>query len=380
MTGHVPFDVNGDWTTPTCGVTSYDPLVDKLIGNAYHVVRAVYCNLGNLKLLYDFLNQHGMVLGVKSEDELKALSTTFSYARLYGFDNTNKRIVTDYLYVDGDRTGVIPDDISATGSWILVSSSGTGGEGEDKIATPYIIYTYNAGSANGGETTLTVPGETLSVPMIVIGGQTNIDKYGYSFDFDTLTVTLAQPLETGDEVHLFLTGTPAVPDDPTVSDWTQINWLYNLGYAVGGEEVINIPYKFQAVPAVYKNGARLYKDLADKSYTVDAANSRIFLTEPLDTNDRLIIQLGGEVLILSEVDRTIYEIARGFNIKDSEVILSTDTTTFLNDKVVVYDASQQKSYKLPLLPSNVSISEVLGGQLTYKPGNITVTLLPIVII
>ena len=380
MNAHTPFDANQDWTNPYCQNSSNDPMVDALLGNAYHVVRTVYCNLGNLKLIYDFLNKYGMVLGVQSEAELKAMPTSASYVRLYGFDNTNKRVVTDYLYVEGDRTGVIPDDPSATGSWILVatSNSDSGGDGDDgKASPPYIPYSYNNGSAIGGETSIPVPVGTVGVPMIVVGGYTNLVGYGFTYDPATLTVTLAQPLEPGDEVHLFLTGTPAVPDNPNVTDWVQINWLYNGGYAVGGEQVITIPYTFESVPAIYKNGERYYAGLADKSYTVDAVNQRILLTEPLATNDRLIVTIGGESTTLIMSDRTVQEVARSANVKDSEVILSSNTTQYLNDMKVVYDVVAQKIYGLPTLPTNIYINSVSNGQLTYSPGNITVDLLPV---
>lgn len=380
MNSHTPFDADNDWTLdPYHCNRSNDPLVDKLIGNAYHVVRTVYCNLGNLKRIYDFLNQYGMVLGVQSEDELKAMTVSASYVRLYGFDNTNKRTVTDYLYVEGDRTGVIPDDPTATGSWILVASSTTGGGGDDddEATPPYIIYTYNQGAALGGETTIPVPAGTVGVPMIVVEGQTNIVGYGFEYNATTLTVTLAQALETGDEVHLFLTGTPAVPDNPNITDWVQINWLYNGGYASGGEQVIQIPYTFQSVPAIYKNGDRYYQGLADKSYTVDADNQRILLTEALATNDRLIVTIGGESETIIASDRTIQEVARSANVKDTEVIKSTNTTQYLNGMKVIYDEVAQKAYGLPTLPTNVYISSVSNGQLTYSPGNITVGLLPI---
>ena len=379
MNAHTPFDANQDWTNPYCQNSSNDPMVDALLGNAYHVVRTVYCNLGNLKLIYDFLNKYGMVLGVQSEAELKAMPTSASYVRLYGFDNTNKRVVTDYLYVDGDRTGVVPDDPTATGSWILVATTNSGG-GEDtdgKASPPYIPYTYNNGSAIGGETTIPVPVGTVGVPMIVVGGYTNLVGYGFTYDAASLTVTLAQPLEPGDEVHLFLTGTPAVPDNPNVTDWVQINWLYNGGYAVGGEQVIAIPYTFESVPAIYKNGERYYVGLANKSYTVDAANQRILLTEPLATNDRLIVTIGGESTTLVMSDRTVQEVARSANVRDSEVILSSNTTQYLNGKKVVYDEVGQNIYGLPALPTNVYINSVSNGQLTYSPGNITVDLLPV---
>lgn len=379
MNAHNPFDAKKDWSNPYCQNSSNDPMVDALLGNAYHVVRTVYCNLGNLKLLYDFLNKYGMVLGVQSETELKAMPTSASYVRLYGFDNTNKRVVTDYLYVESDRTGVIPDDPTATGSWILVATSNSdsgGDDGEGKASPPYIPYSYNNGSAIGGETTIPVPAGTVGVPMIVINGYTNLVGYGFTYDASTLTVTLAQPLEPGDEVHLFLTGTPAVPDNPNVTDWVQINWLYNGGYASGGEQVIAIPYTFESVPAIYKNGERYYAGLVDKSYTVDAANQRILLTEPLETNDRLIITIGGDTTTLIMSDRTIQEVARSANVHENEVILSTNTTQYLNDKKVVYDVVTQKIYGLPTLPTNVYINSVSNGQLIYSPGSITVDLLP----
>lgn len=376
MNAHTPFDANQDWTNPYCQNSSNDPMVDALLGNAYHVVRTVYCNLGNLKLLYDFLNQYGMVLGVQSEAELKALTTKAKYARIYGFSRAGDRQVTDYLYVEGDRTGIIPDDPEAIGSWITVATSGSNSGGTSSGEGAYIPWVYANGSAAGGETTINVPDGTVGVPFIIINGDMQYVGRGFEFNADSLSVTLAQPLEEGDEVVFLLTGVPAVPDNPNVSDWVQINWLYNNGAAVGGEQVITIPYTFQSIPAVYKNGLRLYKGLTTESYTADPDNQRILLTEPLATNDRLIVQIGGETQVLETSDHTLQEVARATNVKDSEVILSTDTTQLLNGKKIVYSVSEQKSYGLPSLPSNIYISSVSNGQLTYNPGNITVTLLP----
>lgn len=377
MNAHTPFDANQDWTNPYCQNSSNDPMVDALLGNAYHVVRTVYCNLGNLKLIYDFLNQYGIVLGVQSEAELKALTTKAKYARIYGFSRAGDRQVTDYLYVEGDRTGIIPDDPEATGSWITVATSGSNGGGTSSGEGAYIPWVYANGSATGGETTINVPDGTVGVPFIIINGDMQYVGRGFEFNVDSLSVTLAQPLEEGDEVVFLLTGVPAVPDSPNVSDWVQINWLYNNGAAVGGEQVITIPYTFQSIPAVYKNGLRLYKGLTSESYTADPDNQRILLTEPLATNDRLIVQIGGEVQVLESSDHTLQEVARAANVKDSEVILSTDGTQFLNGKKVVYSVNEQKMYGLPALPTNVYISSVSNGRLTYLPGNITVDLPPL---
>ncbi|QWY13162.1 tail protein [Escherichia phage vB_EcoP-ZQ2] len=377
MNAHTPFDANQDWSNPYCQNSSNDPMVDALLGNAYHVVRTVYCNLGNLKLIYDFLNQYGMVLGVQSEAELKALTTKAKYARIYGFSRAGDRQVTDYLYVEGDRTGIIPDDPKATGSWITVATSGSNSGGTSSGEGAYIPWVYDNGSAAGGETTINVPDGTVGVPFIIINGDMQYVGRGFEFNADSLSVTLAQPLEEGDEVVFLLTGVPAVPDNPNVNDWVQINWLYNNGAAIGGEQVIAIPYTFQSVPAVYKNGLRLYKGLATESYTADPDNQRILLTEPLATNDRLIVQIGGEAQVLETADHTLQEVARATNVKDSEVILSTDTTQFLNNKKVIYSVSEQKAYGLPVLPTNVFIQSVSNGKLIYSPGSIEVDLIPV---
>lgn len=377
MNAHTPFDASQDWSNPYCQNSSNDPMVDALLGNAYHVVRTVYCNLGNLILLYDLLNQYGMVIGVQSETELKALTTNAKYARIYGFSRAGDRQVTDYLYVEDDRTGIIPNDTTATGSWITVATSGSNGGGTSSDEGAYIPWVYANGSATGGETSINVPDDTVGVPFIIINGNMQYVGRGFEFNVDSLSVTLAQPLEEGDEVVFLLTGTPAVPDNPNVSDWVQINWLYNGGYASGGEQVIQIPYTFQSVPAIYKNGARYYAGLSENSYTVDADNQRIMLTEPLATNDRLIITIGGESETLIMSDRTIQEVARSANVKDTDVILSTNTTQYLNDKKIIYDVAAQKAYGLPPLPTNIYIGSVSNGKLTYNPGSITVDLVPL---
>lgn len=374
MNAHTPFNARQDWSNPYCQNSSNDPTVDALLGNAYHVVRTVYCNLGNLKHLYDFLQQYGMVIGVRSEAELKALSTDVKYARLYDTAPDGKYQVTDFLYVDDDRTGTVPDDPTATGSWVLVAMSG---QNKEEGSSTYVLWAY---TAIGGESTIKVPIDTVGVAFITVEGFTQTNGKGYSFDMATSTVTLAQPLEAGEDVLMFLTGIPAVPDTLSIDNWRVVNWLYNHGAAVGGEQVIDIPFIFADVSAIYVNGLRLYKDLNSKSYTVDQDNQRIFLTEPLVTDDVVILTIGGAEETIQLADRTIQEIARGFNLKDSEVILDGNHTTFLNGVKVVYVSNQQKSYKLPTVPNNVRIASVVDDQLTYVPGNITVTLLPINII
>lgn len=376
MNAHNPFDVNNDWSNPYCQNTSNDPLVDKMIGNAYHVVRTVYCNLGNLKLIYDFLNTYGMVLAVQSEAELKALRVDAKFVRIYDNTPAGDRQVTDYLYVEGDRTGVIPDDTTATGSWVKVATSGDSGAVDSSANGSYIPWVYANGSASGGETSIIVPEGTIGIPFIIINGYIQFVSKGFEFNATTLTVTFAQPLEEEDEVVCLLTGVPAVPGTPNINNWVQVNWLYNHGAAVGGEQFIDVPYTFQDITAVYKNGIRYQKGLATESYSLDIPNQRFILTEPLVTGDRLVAQLGGDAVIFSTPDRTIEEVARAANVKVSNVILSNDVTQPLNGKTIVYDLAVEKSYGIPnTLPPNVYIVTVANGVLTYSPGGIQVNLI-----
>lgn len=376
MNSHIPFDANNDWTLdPYHCNQSNDPLVDKVIGNAYAVVRAVYCNLGNLKLLYDFLNTYGMVIGVKSEAELKKLNKLVKYARIYGYSSTNDRQVTDYLYVPDDTSGIRPDDPTATGSWIKVATSATGGGGEGTGQGSYIPYVYANGSALGGETSFKVPEGTVGVPFLIINGSVQYVGYGFTYAPATATVTLSNPLVQGDEVVALTTAVPANPDNPEVPGWVQVNWLYNNGSAVGGEQVITVPYNFDDVPAVYKNGLRLYKGLQNNSYVIDKDTHTITMTEILAQGDRVIITLGGESETLTVIDRTLQEVARANDVKDSDVVFSSNTNVVITGKKIIYDVVAQKAWALPDLPPNAYIVKVEGNQLTYNPGKVTVTLL-----
>lgn len=376
MNSHTPFDANQDWSNPYCQNRSNDPIVDSLLGNAYHVVRTIYCNLGNLKFLYDYLTTHGMVVGVQSEAELKALPKQFAkFARIYNFASTGDRQVTDYLYVDDDASGIKPDDPTFTGSWIKISVSGSTGGGEGSGDGAYIPYVYANGSAVGGETSFKVPEGTIGVPFLIINGSVKYIGFGFTYSAATATVTLSSPLVHGDEVIALTTAIPANPDNPEIPDWVQVNWLYNNGSAVGGEQVITVPYNFQDVSAVYKNGLRLYKGLQSNSYVIDPDNRTITMTEILNQGDRVIVTLGGESETLTITDRTLQEVARATNVKDSDVVLSTSTNVVITNKKVLYDVSAQKYWGLPDLPPNAYIVKVEGDKLTYNPGSVTVALI-----
>jgi len=376
MNSHIPFDsTQMSWGNPNYdGNSSNDPLVDKMIGNAYHVVRTVYSNLGNLNLLYNYLTTHGMVVGVQTEQELKALPKQFAkFARIYNFANTGDRQVTDYLYVEDDVSGIKPNDPTLTGSWVVVATSS---KNNNTNQGSYIPYVYRNGNAIGGETSFKVPDGTPGVPFIIINGAMIYINHGFQYDPASSTVTLPTPLNNGDKVIALTVGVPASSNNPNVPEWMQVTWLYNNGSANGGEQILEIPYNFKDVPAIYKNGARLYKGLLTNSYSIDTSTRKVTLTELLSQGDRVIVIVGGEAPSIAMVDRTIQEVARSVNLRESDVVLSSNTNVVITGKKIIYDVVGQKIWSLPDLPPNAYIVGVTGNQLTYNPGNVSVTLLP----
>lgn len=273
-------------------------LVEKFIGSAYDVVKSVADNLEDIKGLYDLLNKYGMVVAVDDANKVAALPVLSRFARVYTYSKTQQRgVYTDYLYVPDNKSGIIPDDPKATGSWVIVYSSESGGE----LETTYIPWVYNNGSAFGDETEIHVPDNTIGVPFIYINGSFQLVGYGYTYNPGTYVVTLSEPLNIKDEVVLMLSGLPAVPDNPNVSDFTIINWLYKNGSAVGGETVIHPPFTFQHVPAVFINGLRKVQPL---DYTVNLDTYDINLKASLKPGDTVVVQLGGE-LNTFQVDSSI---------------------------------------------------------------------------
>lgn len=273
-------------------------LVDKFIGSAYDVVKLVADNLEDIKGLYDLLNKYGMVVAVDDANKVAALPVLSKFARVYTYSKDSQRgVYTDYLYVPDNKSGIIPNDPKATGSWVIVYSSESGGE----LETTYIPWVYNNGSAFGDETEIHVPDNTVGVPFIYINGSFQLVGYGYTYNPGTHVVTLSEPLNIKDEVVLMLSGLPAVPDNPNVSDFTIINWLYKNGSAVGGETVIHPPYTFQHVPAVFINGLRKVQPM---DYTVNLDTFDISLKAPLKPGDTVVVQLGGE-LNTFQVDSSI---------------------------------------------------------------------------
>lgn len=153
---------------------------------------------------------------------------------------------------------------------------------------------------------------------------------------------------------------------------TVITWIYNGGAAAGGETQITLDVDAEDVSEIYVNGFRQQKGLG---FTYDSTTKVIFLADQLEAGDEVVVIINGDPTLYNQIDRTLNEVARSTNVRDNEVILSTNTVESLNGKKVIYDVLEQRYWRIPNLPANVRISKLENGKLTYSPGDITVSLL-----
>lgn len=196
MNSHNPFNTGGSGCTND--FRSADQLVDRIIGDAYHVVKEVYLALGNLTYIYNYLQKYGLIITVDSEDAIKDIPLSIGkFARVYNKSDTAGYYFTDYLYVEDDRTGIIPNDITATGSWISTKSTGSN-------ASFVRIWKYRA--VADGETTIQLPTDMpiVSVQTIYVQGIRQDVGEGFIYNEGNATLTLADELEAGNLVTVII--------------------------------------------------------------------------------------------------------------------------------------------------------------------------------
>lgn len=231
------------------------------------------------------------------------------------------------------------------------------------VTAPHQIpYTY---TATGGEKFISLPFYPVTGIVTINGGmQVPLDN----FEIDGNTLNLGRALSKGDVVFCLF--------DKILSpeDYKTGIRIYKF-QAIGGETEFTPDYTSYGVQSLYIGGE--YKT-PEIEYSYDNTTGKVSLKTALTAGVWVVAEMSVKQPNNSPLfDRSIQEIARAANVKDSEVILSTDTTQSLNGKKVVYSVSEQKMYGLPALPTNVYISSISNGQLTYQPGNITVSLLPV---
>ncbi|WDS51312.1 tail fiber protein [Salmonella phage SeF3a] len=232
------------------------------------------------------------------------------------------------------------------------------------VTAPHQIpFTYK--SSVGGETFFSLPFYPVTGVITINGGmQVPLDN----FEIDGNTLNLGRALSKGDVVYCLF--------DKILSpeDTAKGIRIYKF-QAVGGETEFTPDFTSYGVQSLYIGGE--YKT-PDIEYSYNSTTGKVSLQTALTAGVWVVAEMSVKQPNISPAfDRSIQEIARSANVKDSEVIVSTDTISLLDGKKVVYDIAAQTSYGLPTIPDGSVISSVSGGKLTYNPGDVQVDLLPL---
>ncbi len=273
------------------------------------------------------------------------------------------------LYGSTEDMAITTDNVSATFTWSgpeqgWVITSGVG-LGQGRVYSREIFTKILA-----SETSAVALNTPPTIVDVYADGK-RLAESKYSLDGNVITFSPSLPANTELQVIEY---TPIQLGNSGGSGSSTITWVYNGGSAIGGETEITLDVVVDDVPAIDINGSRQYKNLG---FTFDPLTSKIYLAQELEPEDEVVVIINGTPNIYNQIDHTLREVARATNVKDSEVILSSDTTQSLNGKKIIYSVSEQKAYSLPTLPSNVFIESVESGKLTYSPGSIKVDLLPL---
>lgn len=197
MNSHNPFNTGGDGGC-TNDFRSADQLVDRIIGDAYHVVKEVYLALGNLTYIYNYLQKYGLIITVDSEEALKDIPLSIGkFARVYNKSEDFGYYFTDYLYVNDDQSGILPNEPDATGSWMSASSTGSN-------ASFVKIWKYVA--PEDGVTLINLPTNTpvVDVQTIYVQGVRQDVNDGFTYNKEHKSILLADELEEGNAVTVII--------------------------------------------------------------------------------------------------------------------------------------------------------------------------------
>ncbi|CBW38039.1 tail fiber protein [Salmonella phage Vi01] len=232
------------------------------------------------------------------------------------------------------------------------------------VTAPHQIpFTYK--SSVGGETFISLPFYPVTGVVTINGGmQVPLDN----FEIDGNTLNLGRALSKDDVVYCLF--------DKILSpeDTSKGIRIYKF-QAVGGETEFTPDFTSYGVQSLYIGGE--YKT-PDIEYSYNSTTGKVSLQTALTAGVWVVAEMSVKQPNISPAfDRSIQEIARSANVKDSEVIVSTDTISLLDDKKVVYDSAAQIIYGLPIIPDGSVISSVSDGKLTYNPGDVQVDLIPV---
>lgn len=236
MNSHNPFNTGGSGCTND--FRSADQLVERIIGDAYHVVKEVYLALGNLTYIYNYLQKYGLIITVDSENAIKDIPLSIGkFARVYNKSDTAGYYFTDYLYVADDTTGIPSNDPTATGSWISTKSTGSN-------ASFVRIWKYKA--VSDGETVIQLPTDMpiVDVQTIYVQGSRQDAGEGFVYNEGDATIILADELEAGNLVTVIIGITDPDMDIDIFSLLKKNDGASNIGTSAGitVEESLSLLY------------------------------------------------------------------------------------------------------------------------------------------
>ncbi len=273
------------------------------------------------------------------------------------------------IYGSADSMTISTDNVSATFTWTgeargWVITSGVGlGQGR--------VYSREIYSQILSATTpsITLSTQPSIVDVYVDGKRLKESLYtldGYEVKFDPA-------LASGSDVQIIQYIPIQLGAGGGGSGGTVITWEYNGGSAIGGETQIVLDVVVDSVSEIYIRGSR---QQIGRGFTFDPATSTITLADELEAGDDVVVVINGDPTVYNQIDRTPWEVARANNVSNSEVILSTDKTSVLDGKTIIYDVLEQKAWGIPSgIPSGAKISNVSSGVLIYTPGNVSKNLI-----
>lgn len=273
------------------------------------------------------------------------------------------------IYGSADSMTISTDNVSATFTWTgeargWVITSGVG-LGQGRVYSRE-IYSQILSALTPSITLSTQPS---IVDVYVDGKRLKESLYtldGYEVKFDPA-------LASGSDVQIIQYIPIQLGAGGGGSGGTVITWEYNGGSAIGGETQIVLDVVVDSVSEIYIRGSR---QQIGRGFTFDPATSTITLADELEAGDDVVVVINGDPTVYNQIDRTPWEVARSNNVKNSEVILSTDKQTALDGKTVLYDVVTQTSWGIPEgIPVGSKIISVVSDILNYTTGS--VNLLPI---
>lgn len=169
----------------------YNSIEDlKVIADGMTELKAIYDDLAQIEAVYDNLKSKKLIAVVDDVTELAAVDTEyFIFARIYTESTDGTRGFAEYAYSDTATSGV--QSTTDTGKWELISTTNTG-----SLVSNYVEVYFATTKTNS-----IVPTSVYSaVSSIYVNGLRQYPGYGYTFNTITNTISLADYLESGDEV------------------------------------------------------------------------------------------------------------------------------------------------------------------------------------